>query len=679
MKNFLLEIFSEEIPAGMQEKAEEQLSKWLDKEISLPLCCDGKKVFSGPRRLSFILENVSLKEETSLEKQGPLVSAGEQAFQGFCRSCKVQPDQCYVKETPKGSVWAVLIEPAKESIESRLVNLCETLLKTFFWPKRMRWTLSSQTWVRPIRGLIALYGEKPLIWTFEDVAADNWTRGHRLIPIEKVLIDSPEQYEQSLKQAFVVLSRQKRIQRIQKDVKELASSVQCTPCESVMDELVHENAGLAEWPSGFLGSFNPSFLRLPQEVITTSLRVHQKCFPLVKQDSQQLAPYFIAISDVLSPGPLVKKGYEKVITARLTDALFFWDQDVKHPLSFYAEHLHQRTFFDGLGSLYQKMQRIKNAGSVWLSMIGKESLKESFSRVAEVMKADLATSMVGEFPSLQGIMGYYYANEQGWPQDQAVALKEQYTFGRGNGEICEKDLPLGGALAITEAMDSLVGFFALGHQPSGSKDPMALKRSASIVIKGCLGYGVHFHLSSALQIFLDQYKAQGFLKDVNDLQSLRDFFQDRLAYILSEIGISEVFIRACLAPGVGYQEEHSLWQMACKAKKLYDLSSYPQGESFFSAYKRLNSLLNDLREDDHQWVPEKLSHETECALKTLLDYSLPKDIPQLLDILEQWGTCLNAFFDALKVSDPQYKAFRLGLLHKIEQHFSSWGHLNAIV
>ncbi len=422
-----------------------------------------------------------------------------------------------------------------------------------------------------------------------------------------------------------------------------------------------------------LGSFDPLFLRLPQEVISTSLKVHQKCFPLVTENTNQLAPYFIAVSDALCPGDSVVQGYEKVIAARLTDALFFWDQDLKRPLSQYAHGLKNRIFFEGLGSVYQKTQRIQKAGCQWLSMMGKDALIESFTRAAEVMKVDLATSMVGEFPSLQGIMGCYYAKEQGWPQDQAIALKEQYTFGRGHPVISQEELCVGGALAMAEAMDSLVGFFALGYQPSGSKDPMALKRSAAVVIKGCLACGLDFQLSSAVDFFYEQYQQQGFLKDSNRPSTLIDFFADRLAYILSEIGIPSVFIQAVMFRGLYHLgKEESLWNLAYKAKRLYDLSCHPKGESFFAAYKRLNSLLNDLGDQPSQWDPEKLCHETEKSLQLFLDQPLPQSMPHLLDVLEQWSAGLTAFFDEVKVVDPGYQPFRLALLHKIQQHFLCW-------
>ncbi len=383
MSDFLWEIGCEEIPARMQKGAQDHFER-LVMQHSGTLIVQGVKTWITPRRLGVRLSSVFPVLNQEVVKQGPLVDLGEKALAGFCRTWGIDPEACTQVLTPKGVVWSATLAAKQEPIETLLVQLCTDVLTHMFWPKRMVWS-GDQPWIRPIRWMVTLYAETPLEWSFNGVASGSWSEAHRLAPHKDFFdvpadvlyqngshsrfgmrIISPETYAVQLAHSGVLIDHDGRSERIAHDVQQWAQERNAVVCGDTFDALVEENAGLAQWPVGVLCAFDSKFLTLPPEVIITTLQVHQKCFSLrCAKNPDQLLPYFIMIADGPVHDAVVRQGYERVVDARLSDALFFWTLDLKTPLDQRLDALDQRLFFQGLGTLRDKTWRLKGLMS-WI-------------------------------------------------------------------------------------------------------------------------------------------------------------------------------------------------------------------------------------------------------------------------------------------------------------------------
>jgi glycyl-tRNA synthetase beta chain len=492
MPDLLLELFSEEIPARMQAKAAEDLRKGVtDRLVEAGLVYEGARAFVTPRRLALAVHGVPARQpDIKDERKGPKVGAPEQAIAGFLRAAglksigeaKVQPDK-------KGDFYVAVIErPGRAAIDV-IGEILPAVIKGFPWPKSMRWGEQSKepgalNWVRPLHSIVATFGpetEDPDIVKFEvgGIAAGNETRGHRFLAPQSFTVRRLDDYAQKLDKARVVLDAQRRRDIVLTEAKQLAFAQGLELVED--DGLLAEVAGLVEWPVGLMGAFDASFLSIPEEVIRATIRNNQKCFVLRDTQTAKLTNKFILVSNLEAEdgGKEIVAGNERVIRARLSDAKFFYETDLKTKLEDRLPKFEHIVFHEKLGTQAERIARIERLAAELAPLVGADV--EKAKRAARLCKADLLTEVVGEFPELQGLMGKYYAEAQG--EDEAVAhASEDHYRPKGPDDLVPGD-PVSIAVALADKLDTLVGFWAIDEKPTGSKDPYALRRAALGVIR----------------------------------------------------------------------------------------------------------------------------------------------------------------------------------------------------
>jgi glycyl-tRNA synthetase beta chain len=492
MPDLLLELFSEEIPARMQARAAEDLRKAVtDRLVEAGLAYDGAKAFVTPRRLALSVHGVPARQpDVREEKKGPRVGAPDNAIAGFLKAAglksigeaKVQPDK-------KGDFYVAVIEkPGRPAIEV-IGEIIPAVIKTFPWPKSMRWGQESKEpgalgWVRPLHSIVATFGpetEDPDIVPFsiDGIAVGNETRGHRFLAPAPFTVRRLADYMQKLDHAKVVLDAERRRDIILTEAKQLAFA---QGLELVEDEgLLAEVAGLVEWPVVLMGSFDERFLRIPEEVIRATIRNNQKCFVLRDAAHAKLVNKFILVSNLEAAdgGKAIVAGNERVIRARLSDAKFFYETDLKTRLEDRLPKFKDIIFHEKLGTQAERIERIERLAAELAPLVGADV--EKAKRAARLCKADLLTEVVGEFPEVQGTMGKYYAEEQGEDEAVAHAIEDHYKP-KGPDDLVPSD-PVSIAVALADKIDMLVGFWAVDEKPTGSKDPYALRRAALGVIR----------------------------------------------------------------------------------------------------------------------------------------------------------------------------------------------------
>jgi glycyl-tRNA synthetase beta chain len=488
MPDLLLELFSEEIPARMQARAAEDLKKLVtDRLVAAGLVYEGAKAFATPRRLALAVQGVPVRQpDQKEEKKGPRVGSPEGAIRGFLKAAGLASiDQAKIeKDAKKGDFYVAVIErPGRPAIEV-IGEIVPDVLKTFPWPKSMRWGDGRLTWVRPLHSIVATFGpetEEPDIVAFslDGIAAGDETRGHRFLAPAPFRVKRFDDYVAKLAKAKVVLDPERRRDMILHDAKNLAFA---QGYELVEDAgLLAEVAGLVEWPVVLMGSFDPAFLAIPPEVIRTTIRTNQKCFVLRDPQSAKLASKFILVANTEAEdgGKAIIAGNERVIRARLSDAKFFYETDLKTKLEDRLPKFEQIIFHEKLGTQAERIDRIERLAAELAPDLRADVAKAK--RGARLCKADLLTEVVGEFPELQGLMGKYLAEAQG--EDEAVAHAcEDHYKPKGPDDLVPAD-PVSIAVALADKIDTLVAFWWIDDKPTGSKDPYALRRAALGVIR----------------------------------------------------------------------------------------------------------------------------------------------------------------------------------------------------
>ncbi|HUQ26513.1 MAG TPA: glycine--tRNA ligase subunit beta, partial [Burkholderiales bacterium] len=474
MTDFLLELLSEEIPARMQGRARNDLGKMFAEEMAKAGLETGAiEVHSTPRRLALIARDVAAETQAAREEiKGPKASAPEQALEGFLRKTGLAREQL---EERDGVLFAVIDRPGLPAA-AVIGDALTRILGDFPWPKSMRWGEGDTRWVRPLHGIVALLGEEIVPVEVGGIASGATTVGHRFHHAGAITIGGAGDYAEKLRACHVIVDQDERERLIREGAEKAASDA---GLKLHADEgLVVENAGLTEWPVALAGRFDADFLDVPREVIVLTMRTNQKYFACT-DDSGALAPAFVCVAnlDANDGGEAIVEGNRRVLAARLADARFFWEQDVKVPLEEQAKKLDGIVFHEKLGTVADKVQRVaKLARCLVEEGVVKGADADQVERAARLAKADLVTGMVGEFPELQGVIGGYLARAQGEPDAIADAIRDHYKpVGQGD-EV--PTAPVTVALALADKMDSLVGFFQFGEKPTGSKDPFALRRAA---------------------------------------------------------------------------------------------------------------------------------------------------------------------------------------------------------
>ena len=513
MSELLLELFSEEIPARLQVKAADDLRRLVTEGLKVRGLEIGDAVsYSTPRRLTLVVAGVPAKSPAiSEEKKGPRVGAPEQAVAGFLKSAGLASlaDAEIVKDEKKGDYYTARIEKPGRAAQDIIAETISEVMLKFPWQKSMRWGSQPFQWVRPLQSILCVLGGKVVAFTVAGIESGNETRGHRFLAPGSFKAKDFADYQEKLKQHQVMLDPALRVASISRQALALAKTAKL---ELVEDEaLLHENAGLTEWPVVLMGTFDESFLSVPGECLTTSMKSHQKCFSLRDPKTKKLANRFLLVSNLVAKdgGEQIVQGNEKVIRARLSDAKFFWDQDLKKSLAEMAIALGGITFHEKLGSQRDRVERIAElafdiAGAV-------DAVPEDARRAAQLCKADLVSGMVGEFPELQGLMGRYYADAAGTKPEIARAIELHYKP-KGPTDVVPREEDgdsVAIAVALADKLDTLVGFWAINEKPTGSGDPYQLRRAALGVIRIVLENDLRLPLGKVMSQALSLFKSDG--------------------------------------------------------------------------------------------------------------------------------------------------------------------------
>jgi glycyl-tRNA synthetase beta chain len=496
MAELLLEFFSEEIPARMQTRAREDLARLLGKALGeAGLEYKEIKTFATPRRLVAVVDGLPTRSpEVREERKGPRVDAPDAAIKGFLKSAGLASvDQAEKREDKKGAFYVALLERPGRATEDVVAEIVPEIIRSFPWPKSMRWGSERIRWVRPLHSILCLFDGKVVDFEIDGIKSGKGTRGHRFMAPEPFNVKSFKDYVKKLREAKVILDGDERGRLILDGARALAKKEKLALVED--EALLAENAGLTEWPVVLMGSFDEAFLSVPPEVLATSMKAHQKCFSLRKGD--KLANRFILVANLEAKdgGKAIVAGSERVIAARLADAKFFFDQDRKVTLPDRVPKLKEITFHEKLGSQYDRIQRVRLLAREIAPLVGADP--DLAERAAILSKADLVSLMVGEFPELQGVMGRYYALDEEENPTVADAVAAHYKPLGPSDEVPRE--PVAIALALADKLDMLVGFWAIDEKPTGSKDPYALRRAALGVIRIVLENGVRLHLLDATE------------------------------------------------------------------------------------------------------------------------------------------------------------------------------------
>ncbi|MBY0561153.1 glycine--tRNA ligase subunit beta [Hyphomicrobium sp.] len=681
MSELLLELLSEEIPARMQSRAAEDLKRLvIDGLKARGLDVGEARSFSTPRRLALVIENVPQGSPAiSEEKKGPRVGAPDQAVQGFLKSAGLASigDATIVKDAKKGDYYVAKIEkpgrPAPEIIAETVMDVANK----FPWPKSMRWGSSPFQWVRPLQSVLCLLGGKVVPFEIAGLPTGNETRGHRFLGPGPFKVKNFDEYEEKLFAHHVVLDAAKRAATISDQAHALAKEAKL---ELVADEaLLAENAGLTEWPVVLMGAFDKSFLEVPGEVLMTSMKTHQKCFSLRDPKSKKLANKFLLVSNLVATdgGAQIVSGNEKVIRARLSDAKFFWDQDLKHPLGEMAGKLAGITFHEKLGSQKDRVDRIEELA---FELAGAcDADPQDARRAAGLCKADLVSEMVGEFPELQGLMGRYYAEHVGTKPEIARAIELHYKP-KGPTDIVPREdqgdaVAVAVAVALADKLDTLVGFWAIDEKPTGSGDPYQLRRAAlgviRIVLENDLRVPLGKHIKQGLALQKITVKSASGLAD-----DLLAFFADRLKVFLREQGKRHDLIDAVFA--LGGQDDLALIVRRVEALDAFLKSD--DGANLLAGVKRAANILaieekKDKKSHAGPYDLSLLTEKEEVALAAAIE-AVKQDTVGAIQVenfagamraLSELRGPVDQFFDKIlvNVADPKLRENRLRLLSEI--------------
>ena len=578
MPDLLIELFSEEIPARMQAQAAADLQKLVTNGlVEAGLTYAAAAAFATPRRLVLSIEDLTAESRAVREeRKGPKVGAPEKALEGFLRSTGLTIDQLEQQEDKKGAFYVAVIDKPGRKAAEIIAEVLEQTIRNFPWPKSMRWGNGTLRWVRPLHTILCILvgddGAEVVPMDVDGIAAGNTTRGHRFMGPDAFSVTSFEDYEAKLKRAKVMLRAEERADAIWQDA---TSQAFATGLDVVEDRgLLAEVAGLVEWPVVLMGRIDDQFLDLPAEVLQTSMKEHQKFFSVRDAKSGRIERFItVANIETADDGATILNGNQRVLSARLADAKFFWDNDLrvaKAGMQPWLDGLANVTFHNKLGSQRDRIDRIAALARDIAPVVGADA-GQAFE-AAQIAKADLRSEMVGEFPELQGLMGRYYALAAGRAEAVAAA-SEAHWKPQGPSDMVPT-APVSVAVALADKLDTLTGFWAIDEKPTGSKDPFALRRAALGVIRLVLENNLRLPLN---QIFGENSWSP----------SLLAFFHDRLKVYLKDLNIRHDVIDACIAmPG-----SDDLTLLVKRAKALQATLETDDGENLIQGFKRANNIL----------------------------------------------------------------------------------------
>jgi glycyl-tRNA synthetase beta chain len=699
MPDLLLEFFSEEIPARMQARAAEDLKKLVtDRLVAAGLPYEGAKAFATPRRLALAVAGIPVRQpDVKEEKKGPRVGAPPNAIAGFLKAAGLSSiEQAKVQPDKKGDFYVALIDKAGKPAIDVIGEHVPEVAKAFPWPKAMRWGERSATpgalnWVRPLHSIVATFGpetEEPEVVKFslDGIASGDTTFGHRFMAPQPIKVKRLDDYVAKLDAANVVVDPARRAATILADAKTLAFA---QGFDLVEDEgLLAEVAGLVEWPVVLMGEFDKDFLEIPEEVIRATIRNNQKCFVVRDPQTAKLTNKFIMVSNIEASdgGKAIIAGCERVIRARLSDAKFFYETDLKTRLEDRLPKFEHIVFHEKLGTQAERIARIVALAGHLAPLVGADIAKAE--RAALLCKADLATEVVGEFPEVQGLMGRYYAQAQGEDEAVAHAIEDHYKP-KGPDDLVPAD-PVSVAVALADKIDILTGFWAIFEPPTGSKDPYALRRAALGAIRIVLDNKIRLELRSVIQARLKtwfaaltprvhQFTADQVVKTSQSASAdLLSFFADRLKVQLREQGARHDLVDAVFAlPG-----QDDLVLIVRRIEALGKFLDTDDGKSLLAGTKRATNILRIEEKKDgamYTGAPDAslLSQPEEKELaraigvaKQEADLAIGReDFASAMSAMSKLRPHVDAFFDkvTVNVEDKALRANRLRLLNEIRE------------
>lgn len=738
MPDLLIELFSEEIPARMQARACADLQKLItDGLVDAGLTYGSAGAFSTPRRLALSVEGLTAESPTTREeRKGPRVDAPDKAVDGFLRATGLTRDDLEIRDEKKGQVFFASITREGRPAAAIVSEVLEAAIRNFPWPKSMRWGAGSLRWVRPLHSILCILSDEagaqivPL--DVDGIVAGDSTEGHRFMAPARLSVSSFDDYQAKLKRAFVILDGASRAEHIKADAQNMAFA---QGLELVEDNgLLAEVAGLVEWPVVLMGEIGEDFLGLPPEVLQTSMKEHQKFFSVRNPKTGRIEKFVtVANRETADKGATVLAGNQKVLAARLSDAKFFWENDLrvaKGGMEEWTARLSNVTFHNKLGSQADRIARIKALAAGLAKPIGADV--KLAKQAAEVAKADLSSEMVYEFPELQGLMGRYYAQAAGYPDEVAQACEQHYSpLGPSD------DLPTGAVaatVALADKLDTLTGFWAIDEKPTGSKDPFALRRAALGVIRIILDREARLSLDhfidnqllrheiaqngdgpsvKLLQNMLDEIADHGLFgaaartvidalegdapDEIARVQAelpdrsadLLSFLHDRLKVHLREEGIRHDVIDAC----IGMPGNDDLTLLVKRARALGGMLATDDGENLLAGFKRANNILTQAEEKDGVeysfGADVKFAEEdVERALFAALDKAdgaiapamKDEDFTAAMEAMAALRAPIDAFFEAVQVNSDKeiVRRNRLNLLARIRVICLSVADLNRI-
>ena len=670
MPELLIELLSEEIPARMQAKAAFDLKRIVtDGLVEAGLTYASVGAFSTPRRLVLSVEGLSAESKSVREeRKGPRVDAPIAALEGFLRSTGLSKDQLELRDDKKTQVYFAVIEKPGRAAAAVVADVLDGAVRNFPWPKSMRWGTTSLRWVRPLKSILCLLvdegGALVVDLDIDGIKAGNTTEGHRFMGAGRFAVTSFEDYRAKLWKARVMLDAAEREAHIWQGATNLAFAAGMKVVED--KDLLAEVAGLVEWPVPLMGRIGEDFLSLPPEVLQTSMKEHQKFFS-VRNPKTGRVEGFVTVANVETTdhGATILKGNQKVLSARLSDARFFWENDLrvaKAGMGDWLLGLEAVTFHNKLGSQAERIARIVALGRELAPLVG--ALPDKVEAAAQVAKADLRSEIVGEFPELQGLMGMYYAREAGMDETVAKAARDHYSPLGPTDDVPVEAVSV--AVALADKIDMLTGFWAIDEKPTGNKDPFALRRAALGVIRLLLVNGVRGSLSSIL--------SKGYAGA--NVSELLIFLHDRLKVFLKYQGIRHDIIDACLAmPG-----NDDLVLLVKRVQALQGLMATEDGTNLLQGFKRANNILTQAEAKDgieysfgadlkfaESEEEKALFKALEAAEQVIGPAMKLEDFATAMGAMAQLRAPIDAFFTAVQVNSDNaiLRRNRLNMLHHI--------------
>ena len=685
MSEFFLELFSEEIPSSLQKNVRENLlnsfsKSFTEKNISFKKSSS----YSTPNRLVISFEGMQKKTILrSQETKGPNTNAPELALEGFLRSNKANKKDLFKKKIDKGEFYFFKTKSKQLSTHDLLEELIPSILEKIQWKKSMRWGQFDLNWGRPLKSILAVFNKKRLKFKLQHLTSSNTTFIDKEFEENKKIFFSFKEYNGFFKKNNIIIDQNQRKDLIKKKINEFVKKKNFTVLDN--SNLIDEVVDLTDQPNVIICEFDKKFLNIPKEILIITMQYHQKYFPTFDLKGN-LTNEFLVVTNNKDKNGFIKKGNERVVEARLSDAEFFWKKDKSQNLVKRVSNLKSMNYFKGLGTYFDKVQRMRKLGG----MLSDELLisKEKVELSASVSKVDLISEIVGEFPELQGIMGGYFAETQGFDKDVSTAISEQYLPLGYNSKVPKK--PYSIALSLTDKIDTLVGFFGINHKPSSSKDPFALRRLALGIIRTIVENKKDFKIRDLISYSTSLYLEQGFEFENKYLQKeLTEFLIDRLRFYMKEEKIRHDIISASI-------NSISLDQSVIivgKAKSLNKIIDKQNGADLLSSYKRASNILDRERKS----IKIDLSNTTDPSIfKTEIEKNLFKKIIELkkyfssinndenfelsLTNLADSKKVVFDFFDNVTVNeqDQNIKKNRLELIQMLCKTFDNYVNFSLI-